>query len=139
MIALLDAGHPLPFDVEGQAIYYAGPCPAPPGKIIGSVGPTTSKRMDAYAPRLIAEGLGIMIGKGERSAAVTEAIRQHHGIYLSAIGGAGALIAQCVKKAERIAFEDLGTEAIYRLTVEHFPLVVAIDSNGGNIYSDFVL
>ena len=134
MIELLDAGESLPFNVQGQAIYYAGPCPAPPGKIIGSVGPTTSKRMDAYAPRLIAEGLKIMIGKGERSPAVAAAIRQHGGVYLSAIGGAGALIAQCVTRVETIAFEDLGTEAIYRLTVKDFPLVVAIDAFGGNIF-----
>jgi len=135
MIELLDANQPLPFNIEGQIIYYAGPCPAPPGKIIGSVGPTTSKRMDAYAPRLIGEGLRIMIGKGERSAAVVDAIREYGGLYLAAIGGAGALIAQCVKKCELVAFEDLGTEAIYKLTVENFPLVVAIDSHGNNIYN----
>ena len=134
MIELLDANQPLPFNIEGQIIYYAGPCPALPGKIIGSVGPTTSKRMDAYAPRLISKGLRIMIGKGERSAEVIDAIRKYNGLYLAAIGGAGALIAQCVKKCELIAFEDLGTEAIHKLIVENFPLVVAIDSNGGNIY-----
>jgi len=135
MIELLDKNQPLPFDIEGQIIYYAGPCPAPPGKIIGSVGPTTSKRMDAYAPRLIREGLRIMIGKGERSTAVVDAICKYNGLYLAAIGGAGALIAQCVEKCEPVAFEDLGTEAIYKLTVKNFPLVVAIDSQGGNIYN----
>jgi len=135
MIELLEKGEPLPFDIKDQVIYYAGPCPAPPGKIIGSVGPTTSKRMDAYSPRLIREGLKIMIGKGERSQEVIAAIQQYNGIYLSAIGGAGALIAQCVKKSELIAFNDLGTEAIYKLTVEDFPLIAAIDSQGGNIFA----
>jgi len=125
LIELLDKKEPLPFDFHNQAIYYAGPCPAPPNKIIGSVGPTTSGRMDVYAPRLIQEGLRIMIGKGERSAAVTEAIREHGGLYLAAVGGAGALLSLCVKQAEPIAFHDLGTEAIYRLTVEDMPLVVA--------------
>ena len=134
MIELLNAGDPLPFDINGKVIYYAGPCPAPPGRVIGSVGPTTSQRMDAYAPRLIEEGLSVMIGKGDRSPEVAEAIRKHTGLYLAAIGGAGALISQCVKKSELIAFPELGTEAIYKLTVKDFPLIVAIDSDGGNIY-----
>jgi fumarate hydratase subunit beta len=134
MIELLAAGEPLPFGGNGQAVYYAGPCPAQPGRVIGSVGPTTSLRMDAYAPRLIREGLRVMIGKGERSKPVIEAIREHSGVYLAAVGGAGALLSLCVKSAELIAFEDLGTEAIYRLTVRDMPLVVAIDCNGGNIY-----
>ena len=134
LIELLEKGQPLPFNVSGQAIYYAGPCPAPPGRAIGSVGPTTSLRMDTYAPRLIQEGLRIMIGKGSRSAPVAEAIRKYSGIYLSAIGGAGALMALCVERAELIAFADLGPEAIYRLTVRNMPLIVAIDSLGANIY-----
>jgi fumarate hydratase subunit beta len=134
MIEMLAGNEPLPFDVHGQAVYYAGPCPAPPGRVIGSVGPTTSLRMDAYAPRLIQEGLRVMIGKGKRSKPVIEAIRRHSGVYLAAVGGAGALLSLCVKSAELIAFEDMGTEAIYRLTVSDMPLVVAIDCNGGNIY-----
>ena len=134
MIEQLENSEPLPFEVEGQAIYYAGPCPAPPGKVIGSVGPTTSKRMDAYAPRLIQEGLRVMIGKGFRSEKVTDAIKNHSGVYLAAIGGAGALMAACVEKSEMIAFEDLGTEAIHKLTVKNMRLVVAIDCEGGNIY-----
>jgi fumarate hydratase subunit beta len=134
MIELLANNVSLPFDVKGQAIYYAGPCPAPPGRVIGSVGPTTSQRMDAYAPRLIQEGLIVMIGKGYRSKPVIDAIRQYSGLYLSAVGGAGALLSLCVEHSELIAFEDLGTEAIYKLTIHDMPLVVAIDCNGGNIY-----
>ena len=134
MIELLEGGKPLPFDVHGQAIYYAGPCPAPPGRVIGSVGPTTSRRMDAYTPRLIQEGLGIMIGKGNRSNEVIEAIRKYSGVYFAAVGGAGALMALCVERAEIIAFDDLGPEAVYRLSVRDMPLVVSIDCTGGNIY-----
>ena len=134
MISLLEEGKPLPFSVKDQVIYYAGPCPAPPGKVIGSVGPTTSQRMDVYAPRLIKEGLKIMIGKGHRSQLVIDAMQQHCGLYLAAVGGAGALISLCVKKIEPVAFDDLGPEAIYRLTIKDMPLVVAIDCNGGNIY-----
>lgn len=134
MIEFLDNNSPLPFDVCGQAIYYAGPCPAPPGRVIGSVGPTTSMRMDAYSPRLIHEGLRVMIGKGSRNKTVIDAIRQHIGVYLSAVGGAGALISLCVERVELIAFGDLGTEAIYKLTVRDMPLVVAIDCKGNNIY-----
>lgn len=134
MTELLERGAPLPFDVRGQAIYYAGPCPAPPGRPIGSVGPTTSLRMDVYAPRLIREGLRVMIGKGTRGEAVIRAIREYRGLYLAAIGGAGALYALCVQRAELVAFEDLGPEAVYRLTVRDMPLVVAIDCAGGNLY-----
>jgi fumarate hydratase subunit beta len=125
LITLLNNNEPLPFDVRGQAIYYAGPCPAPPGRVIGSVGPTTSLRMDAYAPRLIEYGLKVMIGKGTRNAEVTDAIKRYTGLYLSAIGGAGALYATCVTEAELIAFPDLGPEAIYKLTVKDMPLIVA--------------
>ena len=135
MAELLDAGKTLPFDVRGQVIYYAGPCPAPPGRPIGSVGPTTSQRMDAYSPQLIQAGLRVMIGKGSRNKSVIDAICEHTGLYLAAIGGAGALIAMCVQSAELIAFEDLGPEAIYKLTVRDMPLIVAVDCEGGNIYS----
>ena len=134
LIDLLDENKPLPFDVQGQAIYYAGPCPAPPGKVIGSVGPTTSQRMDSYSPRLIEQGLKVMIGKGSRSLPVIEAMRKFTGLYLAAVGGAGALLALCVKSARLITFEDLGTEAIYELNVCDMPLVVAIDNEGRNIY-----
>ena len=138
MTELLDAGKPLPFDVSGQAIYYAGPCPAPPDRAIGSVGPTTSLRMDAYSPRLIQAGLRVMIGKGTRNESVIAAMREHSGLYLAAIGGAGALIALCVESAELVAFEDLGPEAIYKLTVREMPLIVAIDCAGGNIYQPII-
>lgn len=131
---LLDHDEPLPFDIRNQVIYYAGPCPAKPGDAIGSCGPTTSYRMDAYAPKLCDLGLIGMIGKGQRSEAVIDAIVRNHGIYFAATGGAGALIATCVKSADVIAFEDLGTEAIRRLEVENLPLIVAIDSLGGNLY-----
>ena len=134
MTEMLARNEALPFDVAGQAIYYAGPCPAPPGRAIGSVGPTTSLRMDVYSPRLIQEGLRVMIGKGSRSEAVIEAMRRYCGLYLAAIGGAGALMALCVQRAELVAFADLGTEAIYKLSVRDMPLVVAIDSEGGNVY-----
>jgi fumarate hydratase subunit beta len=133
MMELLDADKPLPFAPEGQAIYYAGPCPAPPGHVIGSVGPTTSLRMDAYAPRLIEAGLRVMIGKGTRSDGVAEAMKRHTGLYLSAIGGAGALYSTCVTEAELVAFGDLGPEAVYRLVVKDMPLVVAGDCYGGKI------
>lgn len=134
LIAALDRGEPLPVDLAGQTIYYAGPCPAPPGRPIGSAGPTTSGRMDAYAPRLIAQGLLGMIGKGMRQPTVVEAMRQHGAIYLGATGGAGALLAKRIRSAEVIAYEDLGAEAIRRLVVEDFPVVVLIDSQGNNLY-----
>ncbi|MCL2019587.1 MAG: Fe-S-containing hydro-lyase [Oscillospiraceae bacterium] len=134
MVEMLDANVMLPFELDGQVVYYAGPCPAPPGKVIGSIGPTTSARMDVYTPRLIKEGLKIMIGKGERSPAVISAIREYKGLYLAAVSGAGALLSLCVKRAELIAFEDLGTEAVYKLEVHNMPLVVAVDSRGNNIY-----
>ena len=121
---LLEAGQPLPFPLEGSVIFYAGPCPAPPGRVIGSVGPTTSGRMDAYAPRLMQEGFHAMIGKGPRSPEVIDAIRRCGCAYLSAIGGAAALMARCVERAETVAFEDLGPEAIVALTVRDLPLIV---------------
>ena len=135
LTALLDAGKPLPVELKDQVIYFAGPCPAPPGRVIGSAGPTTSGRMDAYSPRLIAEcALRGMIGKGERSAAVAEAMKQFGAVYFAATGGAGALIARCIKEAEVIAFEDLGPEALRRLVVRDFPLIVAMDAHGGSLY-----
>lgn len=134
LCALLDAGEPLPIPLAGQVIYYAGPCPAKPGDAIGSCGPTTSYRMDAYAPRLCDLGLIGMIGKGQRSEAVADAIRRNGGVYFAATGGAGALIARCVRSARVVAFDDLGTEAIRALEVENLPLIVAIDCEGGNLY-----
>ena len=135
LVALLDEDKELPVELKDQFIYFVGPCPAPPGFPIGSAGPTTSYRMDAYSPRLISEcGLRGMIGKGNRSAEVVEAMKQNKAIYFAATGGAGALIAQCIKKADIVAFEDLGPEAIYRLEVENFPLTVAIDANGDTLY-----
>ena len=125
LIEMLNQNISLPFDIKGQTVYYAGPCPAPPGKIIGSAGPTTSSRMDKYSPRLIQEGLRVMIGKGSRNQEVIDAIHKYKGIYFSAIGGTGALMSLCVKQAEVITFKDLGTEAIYKLTVEDMPLIVS--------------
>ena len=136
LCALVAEGKPLPFDIRGQGIYYAGPCPAKPGDAIGSCGPTTSYRMDAYAPTLCDLGLIGMIGKGQRSPAVIDAIRRNGGVYFAATGGAGALIAGSVKAARVIAFEDLGTEAIRELQVADLPLIVAIDSEGGNLYEE---
>lgn len=127
-------GEPLPFDIEGAVIYFVGPTPAKPGQVIGSAGPTTSYRMDAYSPTLIALGQTGMIGKGKRGEAVVEAMREHGAVYLGAIGGLGALLGQCVKKAEVIAYPDLGAEAVRQLEVENFPVVVVIDSEGRNLY-----
>lgn len=132
----LDEGKPLPFSIDQQVIYYAGPCPAKPGDPIGSCGPTTSYRMDAYAPRLCDLGLIGMIGKGQRSDEVVSAIKRNGGVYFAAIGGAGALIASSVKSSKVIAFDDLGTEAIRELIVEDMPLIVAIDAHGGNLYEE---
>jgi fumarate hydratase subunit beta len=134
LIELLDAGKPLPFPIEDALIYYVGPSPAAPGQVIGAAGPTTSYRMDAYAPRLLALGLRGMLGKGKRSAEVVAAIQKAGAVYFGALGGAGALLSRRIKAAELIAFPDLGTEAIRRLTVENFPAVVVIDSRGTNLY-----
>lgn len=128
------AGKGFPFDIKGQAIYYAGPCPAKPGEIIGSCGPTTSGRMDAYSPLLLDNGLKIMIGKGGRGKAVLDAIVRNKCLYLGAAGGCGALIADSIKKAEIIAYPDLGTEAIRRLFVEDFPCTVLADAFGNDFY-----
>ncbi|MDH5696530.1 MAG: fumarate hydratase C-terminal domain-containing protein, partial [Dehalococcoidia bacterium] len=124
----------LPFDLAGQTLYYMGPSPARPGQIIGSAGPTTSSRMDIYTPRLIAAGLRAMIGKGSRSPQVRQAIKKYKAVYLATIGGAGALLSKSIKQVEVIAYEDLGTEAILRLTVENFPAIVANDIYGGDLF-----
>lgn len=133
--ALLDAGEKTPFPLDGAVIYYAGPTPAPPGKPIGSCGPTTSGRMDPYAPRLLDLGLAAMIGKGERSQAVRDAIVRNGALYLCAVGGAGALAARCIREMQVIAFEDLGCESVKRLYIEDFPLVVCNDAEGGDLFS----
>lgn len=127
-------GIPFPIDLTDNVIYYAGPCPAKPGEVIGSCGPTTSGRMDAYTPMLLDNGLGAMIGKGARSSEVVEAMKRNCVVYLGAIGGAGALIAESIKSAEVVAYDDLGTEAIRKLYVEDFPAVVLIDCEGNNLY-----
>ncbi|MBU2590736.1 MAG: Fe-S-containing hydro-lyase [Nitrospinota bacterium] len=134
MVDLLDAGKPLPFDPKGQIIYYVGPAPARPGKVIGSAGPTTSYRMDPYAPRLMEVGLKGMIGKGGRAPEVIEAMKKHKAVYFAAIGGAGALIARSIKKVEIIAYEDLGPEAIRKMEVEDFQAIVINDIYGNDIY-----
>ena len=132
---LLDAGGEPPFPLEGAVIYYCGPAAAPPGRPIGSAGPTTSYRMDSYAPKLIALGLRGMIGKGPRSQPVADAMRAHGAVYFAATGGAGALIAGCVERCEVIAWSDLGAEAVRRLTVRDMPLICAIDAAGGDLYA----
>lgn len=134
MVECLDRGEPLPFPLSGAVIYYVGPTPAPPGKVIGSAGPTTSGRMDAYAPRLIALGLKGMIGKGTRSAEVVAACQEHRAVYFGAIGGAGALLARRIRAVELVAWEELGPEAVRRLRVEDFPVVVVNDCHGGDLY-----
>lgn len=134
MCEFLDARQAMPFEFEGAVIFYAGPCPPKPGKPIGSVGPTTSGRMDLYAPRLIEQGLKVMIGKGLRSKEVINSIVEHNGIYFAAIGGAAALMGKCVESAEVIAYDELGTEAVRRLIVKELPVIVAIDNKGKNIY-----
>lgn len=134
MIEALEKGEKLPMDIKNAVIYYAGPTPAKPGRVIGSCGPTTSYRMDSYAPKLIELGLTGMIGKGMRDENVIEAMKKYGAVYFGAIGGAGALIAECVKSAEIIAYEDLGTEAVRRLVVEDFPITVIIDKYGNNLY-----
>ena len=134
LVELVDKGRPLPFDIEGQIIYYVGPTPPKPGKIIGSAGPTSSYRMDPYAPVLMAKGLKGMIGKGSRGKEVIDAMKQYKAVYLAATGGAGALISKKIKKAEVVAYEDLGPEAIRRLEVEDFPAIVVNDIYGHDLY-----
>ncbi len=134
IVEALDRGETLPFDLKGQIIYYAGPAPAKPGRPIGSVGPTTSYRMDPYAPRLLEVGLKGMIGKGTRSKEVIDAIVKYKGVYFGAVGGAAAYLARCVKEAEVIAYEDLGPEAVRRLVVVDFPAFVVNDIYGNDLY-----
>ena len=134
MCETLERGEALPFDPMDATIYYVGPSPAKPGQVIGSAGPTTSGRMDAYAPAMMAAGARGMIGKGARLPEVIEAMKKYHGVYFGAVGGAGALLAKCIKKAELIAYEDLGAEALRKLYVEDMPLVVVIDCEGINLY-----
>lgn len=129
-------GIPFPIDVAGQVIYYTGPTPAKPGEVIGSAGPTTSGRMDLYTPRLLEKGLKGMVGKGYRNEEVKAAIKQHRAVYFGAVGGAAALIARSIKAVEVIAYEDLGTEAIRKLTIENFPVFVINDVHGGDIYEE---
>lgn len=136
MIEALDRGESLPFDVRGQTIYYMGPSPARPAQVIGSAGPTTSGRMDVYSPRLMAEGLKGMIGKGMRSPAVKEAMRKYKAVYFAAIGGAGALISKTIKKSEIVAYEELGAEAVLRIEVRDFPAVVINDIHGRDLYEE---
>jgi fumarate hydratase subunit beta len=134
LVQTLDKGEKLPFDIMGQTIYYMGPSPARPGQVIGSAGPTTSSRMDAFTPRLLEAGLKAMIGKGDRSQTVREAIKKYKAVYLVATGGAAALISKSIKKAETIAYEELGAEAVLKLTVEDFPAIVANDMYGGDLF-----
>lgn len=136
LIALLDEGKPLPVDLAGQTLYYVGPCPASPGHAVGSAGPTTSYRMDAYTPRLLEIGLKGMIGKGKRNDQVRSAMQKFGAVYFGAVGGAAALIARSIKKSEVIAYPDLGAEAIHRFTVENFPVIVLMDAHGGNLYEE---
>ena len=134
LMSMLHAGRPLPIDLKNICLYYTGPCPAAPGEIIGPCGPTTSSRMDAYTPRLIELGLTAMIGKGPRSPEVIQAMQTHGAVYFAATGGAAMLIAACVRACSVVAFEDLGPEAIHRLTVENLPLITAIDAHGNSLY-----
>ena len=138
LIELLQAGKELPFDIKGQTIYYVGPSPEKPGMVIGSAGPTTSYRMDKYSPKLLDIGLKAMIGKGERSREVTDAIVRNKAVYLIAVGGAGVLLAQAIKASKIIAYEELGAEALREMEVENFPCFVGIDTTGKDIYSDGV-
>ena len=134
LVELAQAGKPLPIDIENSVIYYVGPTPAKPGQAIGSAGPTTSYRMDAYSPTLIKLGETGMIGKGKRSPEVIAAMKEHGAVYFGAIGGCGALLSKCIKKAEIVCDEDLGAEALRRLEVEDLPVVVIIDAEGNNLY-----
>jgi len=136
MTAALERGEPLPFDIKGQIIYFTGPTPARPGKAAGSSGPTTSGRMDSHSPRLIAEGLKGMIGKGARSDEVKKAMRKHGAVYFAAIGGGGALVARSIRKSEIIAYEDLGAEALRRLEVVDLHVTVINDIHGGDLYQE---
>ncbi len=138
MAEALDRGENLPFDIKDAVIYYMGPSPAREGQVIGSAGPTTASRMDKYTPRLLNLGLKAMIGKGKRSRETVDAIVRNRAVYFAAVGGAGALISKCVKKSEVICYDDLGTEAVRRMEVENFPMVVVIDAEGNNLYETAV-
>lgn len=131
---LLDQNEKLPFDLDGACIYFAGPTPTPEGMVIGSCGPTTSGRMDVYSPRLLDLGLAAMIGKGERNEAVCDAIVRNKAVYFCAVGGAGAICAKHIISCKEIAFKDLGCESVKELVLENFPVIVAIDANGGNLF-----
>jgi fumarate hydratase subunit beta len=133
---LLEKGEPLPVDLTGQVVYYVGPSPAKPGSVIGSAGPTTSGRMDAYTPALLEQGLKGMVGKGLRTPAVKEAMKKHGGVYFAAVGGAAALIARTIKASRVIAYEELGPEAIRELVVEDFPAIVVNDAHGNDLYDE---
>lgn len=134
LFEMIKRGEELPIELEGQIIYYVGPCPAKPGRAIGSAGPTTSGRMDLYTPLLLERGLKGMIGKGERSKEVVDAIVKYGAVYFGAIGGAGALLADSIKESKIVAFEELGPEAVYRFKVEKFPAIVVIDKDGNDLY-----
>lgn len=136
LVEALEKGQDLPFDIRGQTVYFMGPSPAKPGQAIGSAGPTTSGRMDSYSPRLMAAGLKGMIGKGNRSPAVKDAMKKYKAVYFAAIGGAGALISKSIKKAEVIAYDELGAEAVRRLEVDDFPVTVINDIYGGDLYEE---
>ncbi len=136
LVEALESGNPLPFDIAGQTIYYMGPSPAPPGRVIGAAGPTTSTRIDPYTPRLLAVGLRGMIGKGPRSAAVLEAVIRYHAVYFASVGGAGALLSRCIVASEVVAYEDLGPEAVRKLDVRDFPVTVINDIHGGDLYRE---
>ena len=134
MVQLLDSDDALPFDIKGSVVYFAGPTPAKGDLAIGSIGPTTSSRMDCFSPLMLSLGQKAMIGKGNRSAEVVEAIKKHNAVYFAAIGGAGALYSRCIESCQVVAFDDLGFESVKRLCVKDFPLLVAIDSKGNTIY-----
>lgn len=134
MYDFMKKGEPLPIELKGNVLYYLGPSPAREGQVIGSAGPTTSSRMDKYTPDMLDAGLKGMVGKGKRSPEVIDAMKRNHAVYFAAVGGAGALLSQCIKEAEVIAYDDLGTEAIRRLYIENLPVIVVIDKDGNNLY-----
>lgn len=138
LVELIDLGETLPIDLQGQIVYYVGPTPAKPGQVIGSAGPTTSGRMDAYTPRMLEQGMKACIGKGLRSQAVKDALKEHKGLYLASVGGAGALLSKKIKKCEVVAYPELGAEAIHRLEVEDFPATVINDAHGNDLYAQGV-
>ncbi|MCI5879159.1 MAG: Fe-S-containing hydro-lyase [Lachnospiraceae bacterium] len=139
MMEVLDAGKELPISIKDATIYYMGPSPAREGRPIGSAGPTTASRMDKYAPRLLDLGEKAMIGKGKRTKEVIEAVVRNHAVYFAAVGGAGALLSKCITKSEVVCYDDLGAEAIRKLEVENFPVIVVVDSEGNNLYETAIL